>query len=104
MINAQKMGVKNIMLLYGTGDHGGGPNPNDVGMIDKLNASPADVRVKTTNVEDYFDLLLTEKKDFPVVEGELNSVFEGCYTTQSDMKRHNRQAEQLLLTAEKMSD
>ena len=104
MINAQKMGVKNIMLLYGTGDHGGGPNPNDVAMISKLNASPNDVHVKTTNVEDYFDLLLTEKKDFPVVDGELNSVFEGCYTTQSDMKRHNRQAEQLLFTAEKMSE
>ena len=104
MINAQKMGVKNIMLLYGTGDHGGGPNPNDVAMISKLNASPHDVNVKTTNVEDYFDLLLTEKKDFPVVDGELNSVFEGCYTTQSDMKRHNRQAEQLLFAAEKMSE
>ncbi len=104
MINAQKMGVKNILLLYGTGDHGGGPNPNDVAMIAKLNDSLADVHVKTTNVEDYFDLLLSEKRDFPVVDGELNSVFEGCYTTQSDMKRHNRQAEQLLLAAEKMSE
>ena len=104
MINARRMGVKNILLLYGTGDHGGGPNPDDVAMISKLNASPTDVRVKTTNVEDYFDLLLTEKKEFPVVDGELNSVFEGCYTTHSDMKRHNRQAEQLLFAAEKMSE
>ena len=103
MLNARRMNVKNILLLYGTGDHGGGPNPNDVAMIPRLNASPADVHVKTTNVEDYFDLLLAEKKNLPVVDGELNSVFEGCYTTQSDMKRHNRQAEQLLLAAEKMS-
>lgn len=104
MVNARRMGVKNIMLLYGTGDHGGGPNPGDVAMIDKLNGSPADVRVKTTGVDDYFDLLLTEKKQFPVVDGELNPVFEGCYTAQSDMKRHNREAEQLLLAAEKMSE
>jgi alpha-mannosidase len=104
MKNADRAGVKNILVLYGMGDHGGGPNPDDVSGIAKLNASPSDVRVKTTNVADYIDLLLTEKKDFPVVDRELNFVFPGCYTTQVDMKRHNRQAEQLLLNAEKMSE
>jgi alpha-mannosidase len=104
MKNADRVGVKNILVLYGMGDHGGGPNPEDVSGIAKLNASPSDVRVKTTNVADYIDLLLTEKRDFPVVDRELNFVFPGCYTTQVDMKRHNRQAEQLLLNAEKMSE
>ena len=104
MKNADRAGVKNILVLYGMGDHGGGPNPDDVAGIAKLNASPDDVRVKTTNVSDYIDLLLTEKKDFPVVDGELQHVFPGCYTTQVEMKRHNRQAEQLLLNAEKMSE
>ena len=104
MKNADRAGVKNIMVLYGMGDHGGGPNPEDVAGIAKLNASPSDVRVRTTNVADYIDILLTEKKDFPVVAGEMQNVFPGCYTTQVDMKRHNRQAEQLLLDAEKMSE
>jgi alpha-mannosidase len=104
MKNADRMGVKNILVLFGMGDHGGGPNANDVAGIAKLNASPNEVRVKTTNVEDYIDLLLAEKKDFPVVHSELNPVFDGCYTTQVDIKRHNRQAEQLLLAAEKLSE
>ena len=104
MKNADRAGVKNIMVLYGMGDHGGGPNPEDIAGIAKLNASPDDVRVKTTNVANYIDLLLTEKKDFPVVNGEMQHVFPGCYTTQVDMKRHNRQSEQLLLNAEKMSE
>ena len=104
MKNADRAGVKNILVLYGMGDHGGGPNPVDVAGIAKLNASPDDVRVRTTNVDNYFDLLLTEKKDFPVVTQELNPVFPGCYTTQVDMKRHNRKAEQLLLNAEKLSE
>jgi alpha-mannosidase len=104
MRNADRAGVKNILVLYGMGDHGGGPNSEDVAGIAKLNASPDDVRVKTTNVADYIDLLLTEKKDFPVVNGEMQNVFPGCYTTQVDMKRHNRQSEQLLLNAEKMSE
>lgn len=101
---AQKLGVKNIMLLYGEGDHGGGPNPVDVEGIEKLNRSANDVRVRTTKVEDYLDLLLKEKKDFPVWDGEHNFVFMGCYTTQVEMKRNNRVAEQLLLDAEKMSE
>ena len=104
MKNADRAGVKNIMVLYGMGDHGGGPNPEDIAGIAKLNASPDDVGVKTTNVADYIDLLLTEKKDFPVVAREFNNVLWGIYTTQVDMKRHNRQAEQLLLNAEKMSE
>jgi alpha-mannosidase len=104
MKNADRAGVKNILVLFGMGDHGGGPNPEDVAGIAKLNASPTDVRVKTTNVANYIDLLLTEKKDFPVYDKEMNPVFPGCYTTQVDMKRHNRQAEQLLLNAEKMSE
>ncbi len=100
----ERVGVKNILMLYGMGDHGGGPNPEDIAGIAKLNASPDDVRVKTTNVSDYIDLLLKERKDFPVVDREMEGVFTGCYTTQVDMKRHNREAEQLLLDAEKMSE
>ena len=88
--SADQSGVKNILVLYGVGDHGGGPNPDDVAGIAKLNASPDDVRVKPTNVANYIDLLLTEKKDFPVYDKELEGVFHGCYTTQFEMKRHNR--------------
>ncbi|HTS72072.1 MAG TPA: glycoside hydrolase family 38 C-terminal domain-containing protein [Terriglobia bacterium] len=104
MKNADRAGVKNILVLYGMGDHGGGPNPVDIANIAKLNASPDDVNVRTTNVANYIDILTTEKKDFPVWEKELNPVFPGCYTTQVDMKRHNRMTEQLLLNAEKMSE
>jgi alpha-mannosidase len=100
----QKEGVKNILMLYGQGDHGGGPNPNDVAGIEKLNQSPTDVRVKPTNVDDFLDALLKEKKDFQVWDGEHNFVFMGCYTTQAEMKRNNRISEQLLLDAEKMSE
>lgn len=100
---AQKMGVKDLLVLFGQGDHGGGPNSTDVANMAKLNASPDDVKVKTSRVEDYFDLLLTVKKDFPVWDGEHNPVFEGCYTSQSEMKRNNRLSEQLLLAAEKVS-
>ncbi len=104
MQSADLSGVKDMLILYGAGDHGGGPNPQDVAAIATMNASPNEMRVKPTNVSDYIDTLLAEKKDFPIYEKELNPVFPGCYTTQVEMKRHNRQAEQLLLNAEKMSE
>lgn len=104
MKTADESGVKNMLVLYGAGDHGGGPNPADVAAIATMNASPHEVNVKPTNVSNYIDLLLTEKKDFPVYTKELEGVFPGCYTTQVEMKRHNRLSEQLLLNAEKMSE
>jgi alpha-mannosidase len=104
MKSADRAGVKNIMVLFGMGDHGGGPNPGDIAGIAKLNASPDDVRVKPTNVADFIDTVLTEKKDFPAYDQDLNYLLHGYYTTQVEMKRHNRQAEQLLLNAEKMSE
>jgi alpha-mannosidase len=101
---ADRAGVKDMLVLFGQGDHGGGPNPNDLAHLAALRSSPHDVQIKFTNVENYFELLLAGKQDFPVWAGEHNPVFEGCYTTQVEMKRHNRQAEQLLLAAEKMSE
>jgi len=104
MQSGEQSGVKNILVLYGAGDHGGGPNPDDVAAIATMNASPNEVRVKPTNVANFIDLVLTEKKDFPVYQKEWQGVFPGCYTTQVEMKRHNRQSEQLLFNAEKMSE
>ena len=103
MRDAQKVGVKNMMVLFGKGDHGGGPNPDDAAAIATMNASADEVQVKPTHVNDFIDTLLAEKKDFPVWDGEHNFDFMGCYTTQVEMKRNNRLAEQLLLTAEKFS-
>ena len=65
---------------------------------------PDDVRVKPTNVSDYVDLLLDREEGLPGLDKEMKPVFPGCYTTQVEMKRHNRRPRQLLLNAEKMSE
>ncbi len=104
MREANRVGAKDMMVLFGQGDHGGGPNPNDLANIAKLQASPNDAQVRFTDVNEYFDTLLAGKKDFPVIASEQNPAFEGCYTTQVEMKRNNRMAEQLLFSAEKMSE
>jgi len=61
------------------------------------------VRVKPTHVEDYFDLLLTEKKDFP--SSITNSILylRVVTTSQVEMKRHNRMAEHTAARSRKLS-
>jgi hypothetical protein len=75
MKNADRGRVKNILVLYGLGDHGGGPNPEDVAGIAKLYASPSDVRVKATDITDYIDTLLIDRGDLPVIDNELNPLY-----------------------------
>jgi len=101
---AKRMGINDVLVLFGEGDHGGGPNATDVANISKLDNSSEAVKIKTTDVNGYIDLLLAGKKDFQLWDGEHNPVVEGCYTTQVEVKRNNRKSEQLLLAAEKMSE
>jgi alpha-mannosidase len=104
MRDAQEEGVKNILVVFANENYGGGADSQEVAAIAKLNASPDDVCLKPTDIDEFIDRLLTEKKDFRVWNEELNPTLEGCYTSQVDMKRNNRLAERLLLTAETMSE
>jgi len=101
--SAKKSGVKDWLVLYGAGDHGGGPRDTDVQNIQKFQYDPNYPQVVFDTPENYFQTLLAIKSDFPVIEKELNPVFEGCYTSQAKIKLNNRRAENLLLTAEKFS-
>ena len=101
---ANRAGVKDAFVWFGGEGPEGGPSVDELERMAKFQSSPEDVHVIPTDVNEYFDLLLARKQDFPILEGELNPDFSGCYTTQVEMKRNNRVAEQLLLNAEKMSE
>ena len=51
----------------------------------------------------YTDELLESGVSLPVQRGEMNTIFEGCYTTHADIKRYNRAGENLLCTADTLS-
>ena len=51
--------------------------------------------------EAYYQRLAGRKDTLPVVKGEFNPEFTGCYTTRISYKQMNRRAEELLLSAEK---
>jgi len=100
---AKRYGVKDGMVVYGVGDHGGGPTRAHLDNALELQKQPDYPTVKFDTAESFFKSLLARKKDFPVIRDELNFTFEGCYTTHSDIKKMNRVSENLLPTAEMFS-
>ncbi|MDH7513591.1 MAG: glycoside hydrolase family 38 C-terminal domain-containing protein [Clostridiales bacterium] len=95
--------LKDFMLLYGEGDHGGGPRRTDLEAILKFKDDPGHPRLEFVAPEKYFERLMSSGVEFPVVKKELNFAFPACYTTQAETKKWNRRLENLLLAAEKFS-
>jgi len=94
---------KDFLLLYGAGDHGGGPRDVDLAAIAKYKDDPNEPRLVFDTPEAYLKGMAAQGAAFPVVKRELNYTFPACYTTQAMTKKSNRQLEGLLVTAEKFS-
>jgi len=95
-------GLKTSLILYGVGDHGGGPTRRDVEAALEMMKWKIFPEIKFGTLHEYFDEAQTVWDNLPVVTKEMNSIFEGCYTTQSRIKRGNRRAEVALMDAEAM--
>jgi len=95
--------LKDFMLLFGAGDHGGGPRDSDLEAILKFGNDPNHPRFEFVQPQAYLEKIEKLRINYPVVSGELNFVFPGCYTTQVETKKANRRLENLLLEAEKFS-
>lgn len=94
---------RDFLLLYGAGDHGGGPRDADLAAIDRFKDDPDEPRLVFDTPQAFLDKAAADGAAFPVVSRELNFTFPACYTTQAAAKKSNRQMEALLLTAEKFS-
>lgn len=96
----EKTGMKDYMVVYGVGDHGGGPTRRDLQLIEEMKTWPIFPKVKCSTTEEFFSIAEKYGDKFPVINDELNFVFRGCYTSQSNIKEANRKAENLLTSAE----
>jgi len=95
----QETGLKDYLYVYGVGDHGGGPTRRDLVQAVKMATWPIFPVVKLSTHEAFFSAA-AKAENLPVVNNELNFVFEGCYTSQSNIKRANRKSENHLAEAE----
>lgn len=100
---ANSGGLKTGLMPFGVGDHGGGPTRRDLNRAIWMQQWKVFPKMVFGRFSDFFEAAETVRDKVPVIEGELNPIFTGCYTTQSRIKRGNRRAEKTLLDAEKLS-
>ncbi|MDR1061814.1 MAG: hypothetical protein LBL83_11560, partial [Clostridiales bacterium] len=93
-------GLKTSLIVYGVGDHGGGPTRRDIERLLEMRAWPVFPDVRFGSFREYFAAAESVRGALPVVDREINFFSAGCYTTQSRIKLGNRHSEAALLDAE----
>jgi len=98
-------GLKEVLFLFGIGDHGGGPSWEMLQRLEKIKKYWIFPNIKFITLEKYFDIIRKNKKiKIPVWKDELYLEFHrGTYTSQAKTKKFNREGEVLLNNAEKFS-
>lgn len=95
--------IPEILSLFGIGDGGGGPKEEYLergGRCADLEGCP---RVRFGRADEFLERLGRYEKDLPVWRGELYlEKHRGTLTVQAQVKRDNRQCEQLLLAVENL--
>lgn len=91
---------RRTMGVYGVGDHGGGPTRQDIQQALLYREGKNYPRMIFSTAEEFFAAAISDGTDYPVHRGEMQYVFEGCYTTISEIKRLHRACENTLFGAE----
>lgn len=100
------------LMLYGRGDHGGGPREEDLVELARLRELPDGPTFKHVSPQFFFEQVLAARDDLPVYRGDLGNPasddpgegnFAGSVSSEGRNKQRNRQAENLLLTAERFA-
>lgn len=95
--NEQDVGL----VLWGVGNHGGGPSRLDLRRIEELREKYP-VSILHSTPEAYFKELEQERENLYVWERDLNPAMPGCYTSQVRIKQAHRRLENELFLVEKM--
>ncbi len=102
-LSRRSAGFKTGLIVYGVGDHGGGPTRRDVERALEMQTWPIFPTIRFGTFREFFHEAEAVREKLPIVEHELNYFAPGCYTTQSRIKMGNRASERALLSAETMS-
>jgi alpha-mannosidase len=100
-----KTGVKEMLWVYGVGNHGGGPTRENINAALEFQKSSFLPKVQFSTATEFFTHL--EKYDLSKILTHCNDMnttanagFYGVFTTHSDIKRWNRDAESVTESAE----
>lgn len=83
----------NLLVLWGMGDHGGGPSKKDIEEIDVFanNAKEKGINIIHSDIQTYFDTI--QKELLPKYDLSLHHSMPGCYSSMSRIKRAHRELE-----------
>ncbi|MCC7145582.1 MAG: alpha-mannosidase [Phycisphaeraceae bacterium] len=90
-------------ILWGVGDHGGGPSRQDLRAIAKFMKEDHGFEVLHSTPEAYFKEAGKKIKDIPELAKDLKPFAVGCYTSMVRIKQMYRKLENELFTTEKMA-
>jgi len=102
----KKHSVNLLLVLFGRGDHGGGPTEDMIENALNLMRDPNYPKIRFVRAQDYFEKLLeiSRREKFPTVRDELYvKTHRGTYTTEAFVKKNNRLCEVLLISSEVLS-
>jgi alpha-mannosidase len=96
---------KRMLMLYGVGDHGGGPDLEMINRIEELKKLDIYPNVVYGTAGEYLNWIRSQDlSSLPVWNDELYLEYHrGTYTTQSNTKKNHRESEQLFDKAEQLS-
>lgn len=91
------------LILWGVGNHGGGPSRLDLRRVNGLINKTRDCRILHSTPEAYFKELKKHKRSLPRHARDINPWGVGCYTSQIRIKQKQRLLENELYMLEKMA-
>jgi alpha-mannosidase len=91
------------VMLWGVGNHGGGPSRKDIRELNAIMAERTDWAISHSTPETYFDELRSKSDELPRWEADLNPFSVGCYSSMILIKQGYRALENRLLLVEKMA-
>ena len=97
-------GLKESLILYGLGDHGGGPNREILDRVRGYGKLPLAPKFVHATPSSFLQQKRKEKLDLPLWQDELYLEYhQGTFTTQGAIKKNTRRTEAMLATTEKLA-
>lgn len=91
------------VILWGVGNHGGGPSRKDLTEVSAMIKQRDDVEILHSTPDSYFDEIAPTAESLPRRDKDLNPWAIGCYTSMIRIKQKHRQLENELYLTEKMA-
>lgn len=103
--NDSRLGLPQSLVVFGVGDHGGGPTREQILRAKSFQKNSILPHVHFVSADEFFDQLSKQPAaaSLPVVDSDLQYTLEGCYTTHADAKKALRSSENNLYNAEVLS-